>query len=468
MVATPSSTKRSIRPHRKSRNGCSSCKRRKVKCDECKPCGNCKSFGLPCELDPQIDKANVPVIYCTAPSKPRGRGRPRKLWSAAITPPASVSPLSSTTPAADNPEVESPPDSDADTVSIDLDNAELLLHFITKTAGTLAGENPAIQRFWTQSAPLIGLSHAYVLQLIFALSALHIAHDSESDGADNGGLHPPRKEASHYRSLAQRHLNAGLSGFTAELSRAGPDNCGALYLGATLTTYCTFASGPTNEDDLLVCTADGAGAEDATMPAASSSSWMPFVYGVRLMRQSFSEEQLFTGPMAVFRPGAPEQCPRRPVRARNGIDRVDWEDALGRLRAFITGGSTGENGDDGEMVSDTSRRDVCLKALDDLIDIYIATYGRRNTDGGEAQVPPEKQFVFGWLYHIKREFVARVRRREPEALLVLAYYAVLLNGDGVPDGWYVKGWRKHIVSRIADLFVDEEIRALMLWPMNQV
>ncbi|KAB5542499.1 hypothetical protein GE09DRAFT_1289838 [Coniochaeta sp. 2T2.1] len=436
-------------------------------CDESKPCGNCKSFGLPCELDPNLDRANVPVIYCTAPSKSRGRGRPRKLWSAAITPPASVSPLSSTTPAADNPEIDLPSDTDADTVCIDLDNAELLLHFITKTAGTLAGENPEIQGFWTQSAPHIGLSHAFVLHLILALSALHIAHDSEGNGPDGGGLHPPQREASHYRSLAQLHLNAGLSGFTAEISHAGPDNCGALYLGAMLTTYCTFASGPTSGDDLLVCAADGGDAEDAGMPTASASSWMPFVYGVRLMRQSFIEEQLFTGPMAVFRPGAQEECPERPICARGGFDRLNWEDALGRLRAFIAVGSSGEDGNDSEMDCDTSRRDICLEALDDLIDIYIATYGRRKPDGGETEVPPEKQFVFGWLYHIKREFVARVRRREPEALLVLAYYAVLLNRDGVPDGWYIKGWRKHIVSRIADLVVDEEIQALMLWPMNQ-
>ncbi|CZR68535.1 uncharacterized protein PAC_18434 [Phialocephala subalpina] len=36
--------------HRKSRNGCKSCKKRKVKCDEQSPCSNCRKRGIDCSL----------------------------------------------------------------------------------------------------------------------------------------------------------------------------------------------------------------------------------------------------------------------------------------------------------------------------------------------------------------------------------------------------------------------------------
>ncbi|GMG56216.1 unnamed protein product [Ambrosiozyma monospora] len=39
--------------HTKSRKGCATCKRRRVKCDECKPiCGNCDRMGIECVYIP--------------------------------------------------------------------------------------------------------------------------------------------------------------------------------------------------------------------------------------------------------------------------------------------------------------------------------------------------------------------------------------------------------------------------------
>ncbi|KAH9983405.1 hypothetical protein F4779DRAFT_624563 [Xylariaceae sp. FL0662B] len=80
--------KRSRRPHHKSRNGCSMCKLRKVKCNEDKPvCGNCIRFGFDCE-------SNACPTNPTSLAEPsrrtggvgrssRGRGRPRKNWAGA-------------------------------------------------------------------------------------------------------------------------------------------------------------------------------------------------------------------------------------------------------------------------------------------------------------------------------------------------------------------------------------------------
>ena len=91
--ASAPSARKSIRPHRKSRAGCSTCKRRKVKvsreifsylarahrrqCNEEKPCSNCISFGLPCNLVLDSDC----LQYAGPPVARRGRGRPRNTWT---------------------------------------------------------------------------------------------------------------------------------------------------------------------------------------------------------------------------------------------------------------------------------------------------------------------------------------------------------------------------------------------------
>lgn len=445
-------------------------------CDESKPCGNCIGFGIPCDLAPGT--ARIELGYRTATVTRRGRGRPRKIWAAADTPPTSASPPSKTTPAPVSL------DADADNARIDVDNAELLLHFVTRTAETIAGDNLDVQKFWRRNAACIGLSHTHVLHLIFALAALHLAFQAQSSDADeiinNYTPLSARKSGDQYRSLAQKHLTAGLSGFSAELSRAGPENCGALYLGAVLTSYCTFASGPASANDLLICTADGDDTQDTGLDISTASlSWMPFVYGVRLMRQSFSPDQLFAGPMQAFKPGAPPEPLQKPVCARDRFRFLDWEKALDGLRMLIAGAPPAENDEGFTTTSsqslhpdpdkDSARTAICLEALDDLIGIYVATYGRRDSEGETTHgVPAEQQFVFGWLYRIGREFVACARRREPLALLVLAHYAVLLNLEVIPDGWYIDGWRKHIIARVADLIVDDKYREWVQWPIEQL
>ncbi|KAK5652152.1 hypothetical protein OQA88_10794 [Cercophora sp. LCS_1] len=458
------SSRKSIRPHRKSRAGCSVCKRRK--CDERKPCSNCISFGTTCDLAPETRLESLRHDAVAGPAARRGRGRPRKTWIASQN--ASVAGSPSTAAASSSPSAAATDIVEA--APINADHAELLAYFITTTAETLAGDGSVMRAFWTRNALHVGLSHPFVLHLILASAAYHIAYLARKAAIDDSGILRPRGRCD-YLSAAQRHLAAGLASFSAQLSCVRPENCGALYLAAVLTSYCTFAAGPTSRNDLLVCTADGDGdggdcAEDSGAAVGNNnnnnsnnaSGWMPFVYGVRLMRQSFSPDVLFAGAMAPLGPDpsvdAPQLTLNRPVYARDGFPRLEWEAALDGLRAFL-------------VVSDAAG---CLEALDDLIGIYAATYGRR-VPGQEVSYdgPLENQFVFGWLYRTGSDFIARVRRREPPALLVLAHYAVLLGGDAVRDEWFIEGWAMHMVTRVNELLAhNQSVAGWMRWPTEQV
>lgn len=107
--------------------------------------------------------------------------------------------------------------------------------------------------------------------------------------------------------------------------------------------------------------------------------------------------------------------------------------------------------------------------MNGLICIYAATYGYSRADGGICYNGPSiNQFVFGWLYRMDQTFVECVRRREPRALLILAYYAVLLNQDTVRHGWYIEGWNSHIIDRVGKMLGEENGRRFMQWPEQVV
>lgn len=213
---------------------------------------------------------------------------------------------------------------------------------------------------------------------------------------------------------------------------------------------------------------------------------MPFVHGVRLMHERFSPDVLFAGPMApLMGQGGVRARLDKPVCVRDGFERVEWEGALGGLGGFLAArapkgievGAEAVAAEEAEEMNATesgsgssSAAAVALIALDNLIGIYAATYGRRAEDKSiRYDGPPDNQFVFGWLYRLDVEFVAGVRRCEPCALLVLAYYAVLLNGEVNGGAWYIEGWREHIVARVGELLAgDDECGEWLRWPAEQV
>ncbi|KAH7130975.1 hypothetical protein EDB81DRAFT_599817, partial [Dactylonectria macrodidyma] len=120
MMATAATNHRKW--HTKSRNGCQSCKTRKVKCDEKRPsCRNCLKRGIKCSFL-QADDTGT------------------------------------STPAPVPSYLE----------------LELLHHFTISTASTLSTETQ-VRDLWRVIVPQIGFSTPYILNGILALSALHMA-----------------------------------------------------------------------------------------------------------------------------------------------------------------------------------------------------------------------------------------------------------------------------------------------------
>ncbi|CAG8889860.1 unnamed protein product [Penicillium egyptiacum] len=187
----------SRRSHRKSRDGCIPCKRRRVKCDERRPeCTNCANRNTVCKY---ASKASV--------TSPRSNTEESSPCSLPIHPPRTSAQTRSIYIPQDqtcipNKQVESaanpPPIS-----GLNIRDIEQLLHWCSSTYATIA-HTTEVEEVFQFLLPMEGLAYPFVLHGVLALSAPHIARtENRSDGAS-------------YFSIALEHQNSALALFRPE------------------------------------------------------------------------------------------------------------------------------------------------------------------------------------------------------------------------------------------------------------
>ncbi|KAK0504071.1 hypothetical protein EDD18DRAFT_1131899 [Armillaria luteobubalina] len=147
-----------IRPHPKTRSGCKTCKRRKVKCDEGLPeCKNCAARGIEC-------------VWINIPQRAN----------------SVVSGTSSAADAASTSSHERTPSTISrrtGTSSLDLLTLELMHHYSTYTSHSLSTDHASIS-LWRTVIPKIAFDpkNRCLLHAILAISALHAHHAHPTAG----------------------------------------------------------------------------------------------------------------------------------------------------------------------------------------------------------------------------------------------------------------------------------------------
>jgi hypothetical protein len=205
--------------HKKSRNGCTRCKTRRVKCDENRPeCNNCKRHGVSCEFpNPNLKRQRIGASQpeLDVDKDELMHSPPQPLLSTISQPslPLVSQPLQSITPATSH--TASPPqnlsprvhldtpygseDAEEDTLDPDerrlLEN-RLLHHFTTIVLYTFpSATNRAIRDMWTLDGVRLAFENPFLLNCIFATTALHLVRDiPESERFHQGN------DAFHIRS----------------------------------------------------------------------------------------------------------------------------------------------------------------------------------------------------------------------------------------------------------------------------
>lgn len=257
----------------------------------------------------------------------------------------------------------------------------------------------------------IGFENPFVLHLMFALTALHLAH-----------CRPDRRE--QYVTMANHHYERALILVTPEIANLNLSNCDAVLIAVQMICFISWGRGPQPGEYLAF------GRE-------KRSDWLIMFRGIRTTIAGVDKEQFVKTHAPALRSKG------RPLPAQEAPE--GYENQLNELRDHV------------EFVSrDTPDHQDNMKAVNILREMYDNRY--QGTDG-------EYHVAFGWLYRMTDTFLERLQQRDPITLIIYAHFIVLIRV--LEQFWYMQGWTHHVMSGIWEM-TPREHRAWLDWPTKMV
>ncbi|WYZ42467.1 hypothetical protein EsH8_VI_000166 [Colletotrichum jinshuiense] len=406
------------RSHKKSRNGCQNCKRRKVKCDENKPeCGNCLRFSMHCDFAPTPANllAQSPTASSPPTPPPKKRGRPRKDWNAV---PKLPTPTASEPDAAKTPRTPAPMLVEPSPSKLNPDDLELLHHYMCHTSITLGDA-----RVWREHVPRLGFQHHYVLHMVLAISAQHLAR-----------LRP--SQARHYEALADQHSTSALPVVTNIIPQLSKENCQALYHTTVLVCLSTFAKKPSPGHLLVI-------AEDGEVP------WWGLLRGVRIVVQKMGIQTIIAGwaDDGVTFEQTWTHCPTLPAPT---YKMVYWEKRFEELSDLVA-------------TTPEPERAMYTESVQLLKDCFKMTFGTEAEP--ESHIQGRFEVVMRWLYSMNDNFVLRLQQKQALPLILLGHFDVLV--QTLEHFWFMQGWSAHLLIGLLQT-LEPEYAHWLQWPADQI
>jgi hypothetical protein len=297
-------------------------------------------------------------------------------------------------------------------LGLDLQTLELMHHYSTVVCFTLS-KNSQVQQLWQNQVPKDALIHPFLMHCVMAASALHLANAV-----------PTRRNA--YSTIAIRHHGIALSAYKSTLHDITKANCGPLYTSAKLLTVFVAAY-----------------------------SLLPGAVGVSIsIRGLLGVAELVKGGRIILK--MIEAWAREGDQFRQVTKSVfkDWDhdpalpqglsEAIETIKTIVV-----------TQVETADVKSVYISTLDILVKTFQACY--LNLDH------PELVLLF--LVQVDRKFMDLLRSTEQLALIILAYYGIVLNL--VKENWWAKNWGSRVVKEIYDS-LDAPSRSLIQFPMEQV
>lgn len=263
--------------------------------------------------------------------------------------------------------------------------------------------------------PIEALSHDFLLYSIFAVSALHLAHLRPDSGR-------------FYTDLAVTCQNRALQSYMAIAPNINETNCGAVLAFSSLVSIYSLALPASNpvagrvQDDLEAAT-----------------SWMRLTRGVGSVVVAVREgirkskfELLLHGHMSDAVYPLPEDCAA----------------VVDRLPTLWMSSST--------STSEQLTFDDTFRLLKSDLGVVHNFVSIQKCDLGMA---------LSWSGRVTPEFVALLAARKPVALVILAYFCVVL--DAARDFWCIDVMPARLIRSVHAL-LDDNYRAWIRWPMEAI
>ncbi|KAL4944150.1 hypothetical protein BDV06DRAFT_188198 [Aspergillus oleicola] len=455
--------------HTKSRQGCYTCKSRRVKCDEAKPvCGACALRGESCG-------------YPTATSR-RERATTRQAQRR--------SPLSFNDGSPRALEFDLPSGSalaaPANAQSMNMVDLQLLSHFMIHTCENMS-LNPARQKVWQCIIPGLAARHKFLMHLLLALSGLdyfhpdgHFIPDLPVETVSQSGQ-PSSTGTNDHLQVVVGHHQCGIQGFRTQLSALSHSNCHEVFAGSLLLVGFAFAS-------LRVRIWGDSHLSAVPLPKLRLD-WIYLIRGqTTVIRQCWPSLRMgplreilqYPGatedwkmyPSEMFAAAAPPKCSPRISRFCQGAYK-----ALSRLKVLEE--STPAPVDEDED-SPRSRPDTTSYAIKDALDVLESIYMRIlylvqfHRDGrctsAEIEADMEDAAVMGWPQALPGEFLTTLGDADVSpslSLVILAHFYLTL--ALFEATWFLKGAFDEEILKMDALFKtygDKTFISLMEWPVS--
>ncbi|KAM0715456.1 hypothetical protein Q7P37_008954 [Cladosporium fusiforme] len=314
---------------------------------------------------------------------------------------------------------------------------ELMHHFTASCSEIMTEHFDLLETMWQIEMPRIAIRSQYVMHALLGFSALHLA-----------SLQPER--AHLLRACATNHLDKALVLYRQDSGPATAENADARFTFTWFVAMFAFAI------------------PSSVPPIDAMVELFSLVRGIEIVLQE-SLMWIIQGPFA-------------PILTRTFIESRGLADdgtALSMAFAFQassshTGGvgclGGGESLPDGmdfglnhldfmigmhSMVPEERR--TCVLILSELKQLYAQVLGSQGSCGMSMIMCFPKQDP--------SHFSRLLKRRNPQALVILAYYTVLL--DLLDSRWWVHGWGRRVLRDVVGSLGDEW-KSWIEWPVQTV
>lgn len=280
---------------------------------------------------------------------------------------------------------------------------KLLHHFTTVVALQLSNiAKPDFVAMWQVHVVKLGLKHDFLLRGILAVSAYHKAWERPEKRAD-------------YIFVASRHQSLALTHFQETLANVNESNCHAIFAFSCLIIVMTFASATKDKPS------------DFT---TDMLQWFYLLRGAKIVLDMHADmiKCSFLKPLL-------DELAHSENTAPHEIPDSDRITDLFRICNMAN--------------HDRETSQAYTLAVHSLLSTFTqASVSRRR---GEAALLPS----FIWPVMLPPKFLELLGEKQPEALVVLAHYCVIVYWTEATDSWFMGGWGRYMLETIKTSLPDE-------------
>lgn len=291
-------------------------------------------------------------------------------------------------------------------------------HYTAKAYRTLS-YSPSVNEALQYDVPRQAFSEPSLLHQLHAFSALHLAFQNPS--------HRQR-----YLVRAYQHQDKAFEKITSVLdSELTQDNCHGVYAASIFLIICAFATLPCSEIH-----------NPRFNPIDSLGEIFTLMSGMAAILMA-SDKELRTGPLKdIFsEPSNHGHSVSRLQEVSNQLMRAKEKlsDPLGDLY-------------DSNSLHAVDAASALIEAIAD---------GSKNT----SSTPAELRIVFVWPLWLTLSYLELLQRRHPSALVILAYYGVVLF-HAEQTSWFLQQWAGSLLLGIREQLQGTPYYEMLEWPLS--